>query len=1308
MAETAGARDADRPGDAADVAAGTEDEGTSPRRASLLKSSAIMASGTLVSRMLGFVKMMLLVVAIGSVAGVADSFAVADTLPNTVYNLLAAGVFDAVLVPQIVRALKSKSGQTYVNRLLTVAGLILFVVTVVVMILAPLLVTILAGGFDGPMRQLTIAFTLICLPQIFFYGLYNLLGELLNARGIFGPYMWAPVLNNIIGIAGIVVFIAMFGRSPGDTLPIEGFTSTQMWVLAGSATLGVICQALILLWPIRRYKVALRPDFHFRGTSFGSASKVAGWTFATLAVSQIGVISTTQLASRAAAVADTTGALLAGTNAYKVAFMVYMVPQSLFTVSIATVIFTRLANAVAEKQHKVVAENYERGIRMITMVCLMCAAILMAGAVPMMQMVIPSQSVDAVQSYAYVLFALMPGVASTGMVLMSQRIFFAYEDAKPVFLMGLVPTALQLVVGWTIFFTTDALWWTAGGALAETVCRVTQGFIGVFWVANRVRAVNPGRIIANYVKYLIAALFAFGAGVLALHFVGPMTDGGTAVNFTGAALKLVLVSIVCVAAFLGILKVWDPVNTNRTILYMGRRLHVPAGALRLLVGARAFETAMANTAAAEAESESDEAGADAPDLPDGAEPVAADASAESEQTGDTFPHPDEPPTDSGSWATLERGLGGGAGTYTGEVPIINAGVLGGAPRPGLPSFDEIVFGPDAPSHGRRQWIVASEDDEEGTSATSDEPGTQLGEGAATLEAGAGSLTALDDRQPTAEESETVSDEDAMTNKDSEDFPDDTGQPTEPADEALPVVDDDRDDDGIDDADESSMEAGSDDSDFRFDDTEREADGSLEIPFDDPEADDGADGADDGDAAGATDGTGDDDGDAGSAALPAAAGAAGAAAVGAAAAGPVSDVVARVKGWWSGLSKGAPAPTAPGTDGATGPSAGSVDAALPWEDDEDDTQLPDTAADVPGSAPILTTEPLDSTTVDELADDAETPADEGTDDIAPDGDNDQDESADDRDENADGESAFAAEDVDGEAAPADEAPYLEEPPAPTSEDLTASAPAATEPDVLAPPPPAPAEISNFDAVIAPPSAAQGAGASAGQWGGSSNAAPGPAGPGNGRIDPTKPTVIFAALLCVLGLVFAGTTLARPVVNFDLSGLPGQGQSGGDEGESGADASAKPSAKPTKTPSAAPVITGATVLSWNDDGGDHPDQAQAMIDGNPETIWNSRWFESGFAPGTEIMIVLNLQQKAKVSEFVVLAEGSGGSIRLSDVDPDNPRAGGTELATFALSEGGETHVKIDPPKDATNLALTFVEMPTDADGALRAVIKDVGVY
>ncbi len=688
-----------------DPTAGTADNGA-PKAPSLLRSSAIMASGTMVSRMLGLVRTVMLLAAIGTAAGgVSAAFQTANTLPNTVYNLLAAGVFDAVLVPQIVKFLKQKSGDVAVNRLITLAGTILFLVTVVALVISPLLVTMTAAAYTGQMRALTIAFSLLCLPQIFFYGLYNLLGELLNARGVFGPYMWAPVVNNVIAIAGLAVFISLWGTN-SSVRSVGSFTTTQFWVLAGSATLGVVCQAAVLVLPMRRAGIHLRPDFHFRGTSFGSASKVAGWTFATLGISQLGVLSTNNLAAQADAWAllhpET---LIAGNAAYTTAFMIYMVPQSVISVSLATAIFTRLANAAADRDHRVVATNYHLGVQLITMLSLLCAAILIAAAFPMMQIVAFRSSLEIIPAYAWVLVALMPGVASTGMVLMSQRVFFAYEDAKPVFLMGIVPTILQVIVGWSVFFLASPRWWVVGAALGETVCRLVQGFIAVIWVARKNHWVNPGRIIASYLKYFVAALVALGVGLICITLVGPVSDfDSRLVRVLVSFLKLLLISVVVTASYVGALRIIDPEGSGRILSSIATRLHLTAFLSRLMVrrpasgladGDNGATTDGSGTGGAMVRGTDDELG----------EP---DGTLNDEEPTDDEREESEEATRTG-WTMIARSWSASDPTHTGEFPAVRLLGSGAEKSARLPTFDEILH-PGSASSGSTADDSTDEDE----------------------------------------------------------------------------------------------------------------------------------------------------------------------------------------------------------------------------------------------------------------------------------------------------------------------------------------------------------------------------------------------------------------------------------------------------------------------------------------------------------------------------------------------------------------------------------------------------------------------
>ena len=169
----------------------------------LARSTAGMAAGTVASRVLGMVRATMQLAVVGTLLG-GDAWDVANTLPNIIYLLLAGGVLNAVLVPQITRAAShADGGREYVNRLLTIAIAGIFVVAVVFTLCAGLLVRLYSTPAWTPdVRALSTAFALICLPQIFFYGLYTLLGQVLNARNHFAAAMW---LNSDPHVASVEV-----------------------------------------------------------------------------------------------------------------------------------------------------------------------------------------------------------------------------------------------------------------------------------------------------------------------------------------------------------------------------------------------------------------------------------------------------------------------------------------------------------------------------------------------------------------------------------------------------------------------------------------------------------------------------------------------------------------------------------------------------------------------------------------------------------------------------------------------------------------------------------------------------------------------------------------------------------------------------------------------------------------------------------------------------------------------------------------------------------------------------------------------
>src|SRR4051812_21771031 len=318
-----------------------------------------MASGTVVSRMSGYLRNLLLAAAIGNELH-ADLFNIGNTIPNMLYILLAGGVFNAVLVPQLVRAQKGDpdGGEAYTNRVITLALLFLGAVTILLVIAAPLLMKLyLNGSYDDPalaaQRDSAIAFARYCLPQVFFYGMFVLLGQVLNARGRFGPMMWAPIANNAISIVVLVLYLFWFGALP-EGGGCSAYTGTQELVLGGGATLGIAAQVLILIPVLRAAGVSFRPRWDFRNSGLGHTLRLGIWTVLFVVVNQVAYTVVVRLAS--GGTASSTCRHLArhahhahhvseatGYTVYAAAFLFVMVPHAIVTVSLATAILPRLS-----------------------------------------------------------------------------------------------------------------------------------------------------------------------------------------------------------------------------------------------------------------------------------------------------------------------------------------------------------------------------------------------------------------------------------------------------------------------------------------------------------------------------------------------------------------------------------------------------------------------------------------------------------------------------------------------------------------------------------------------------------------------------------------------------------------------------------------------------------------------------------------------------------------------------------------------------------------------------------------------------
>lgn len=497
-------------------------------------SSAIMAAGTLVSRILGFAKTFLITVALGSTTTVGDIFETANTLPNLIYVLVAGGIFNAVLVPQIIKAAKhDDGGSDYVSRLVTLAVSGIAAITAVVLLCSWPIIQVMGSRWSPEQQHFGLIFALWCLPQIFFYGLYTVLGQVLNARGAFGWYMWAPVLNNVVAIAALIVFIFLFGPQDVTTNPpfhsLESWTSAQTLVLAGSATLGVALQSLILFIPLRRIGLRLRPKFGWRGIGLGTAAHLAGWTLATGVISNLAFMYLTKVAAGVVGSREellAAGIQIPGVQALNYSSMLYSLPHGVIGLSIATVLFNRMSAASQEDDHSTVAAALSSGLRTASIATIFCAVALVVFAGPVgMIFGGGSQQSGAVIGQTIALIAL--GGPFLTIAFMMGRVFYSQEDAKTPFYIQLFSAFVIIALGFTAsrLSPQHVIY---GLALTYALQNVLAVYLSHRVLVRRLGDYGVRGIVLTHAKVAFASLGAGGFGAVALYLLGGYSFDGFA------------------------------------------------------------------------------------------------------------------------------------------------------------------------------------------------------------------------------------------------------------------------------------------------------------------------------------------------------------------------------------------------------------------------------------------------------------------------------------------------------------------------------------------------------------------------------------------------------------------------------------------------------------------------------------------------------------------------------------------------------------------------------------------------------------
>ena len=527
-------------------------EAGGPVEASVLRSSAVMGVGTVVSRISGVVRGAALAAAIGVSGPVADLFGLGNTLPNIVYILVIGGALNAVFVPQLVRHMKrdTDGGSGFADRLITLVAVGLLITSAVAIAAAPWIVAVYTSDKYTP-EQVALAtdITRYCLPQIFFYGVYTMLSQVLNARGRFAAPMFAPIVNNLVSIAAFLAFFWLWGTAPAR----DGMlTPVQTAVLSVGATLGVAAQAAVLVPVMLRSGYRYRPRFDWRGAGLGRAGSLAFWTIGLVLVNQVAYVFIVRLLGTAGALATLTDSTQGGLVTYQNAHLIFILPHSIITVSLVTALLPRMSRAAADHDWPGLADYVAGGARTAAAAIVPAAAALIVLGPSLAELLFgygaANDNAGSVRFLGQVVSIFALGLLPFTLFYLVLRGWYALEATRTAFWVTVVLNVVNLALAYTFF----ELVRTSGRSGANAVAGIAAAYVVAYWLtaglawwllARRLGGLQTGRTVQVVGRMLLAAAGALA--VMALTELGFLT-------WNPSERKLLLVVEVAVVGLLGL------------------------------------------------------------------------------------------------------------------------------------------------------------------------------------------------------------------------------------------------------------------------------------------------------------------------------------------------------------------------------------------------------------------------------------------------------------------------------------------------------------------------------------------------------------------------------------------------------------------------------------------------------------------------------------------------------------------------------------------------------------------------------------
>ncbi|HYR63945.1 MAG TPA: murein biosynthesis integral membrane protein MurJ [Actinomycetota bacterium] len=492
-----------------------------------LRSSRSMALGTLASRATGFLRTLIIGVAIGGLVG--DAYNAANTIPNIIYELLLGGVLTSVVVPLLVTAQRdADEGEAYAQRLLTVVVIGLGTITLVTVALAPTIIRLYLVNPD--MAPLATFFAWFFLPQIFFYGVGAMVGAILNVRGSFAPPMWTPVLNNVVLILTGILFIAV---TQTEQVKHGHLTSAQQLLLAAGTTLGIAAQTVALLPALSATGFRLRPRFDFRAAGLPAAARLAGWVFVYVLANQAAFLVITRLAT-----APNNGSF----TIYVYAFTLVLLPHSVVAVSVITALLPQMSRNAGQGRLDAVGADLARGLKLAAVVLVPSA---LAGIVlgPLIGGVLFGHRAFSLAQGRLVgatLAAYALSLVPFSAFQLQLRAFYAMRDTRTPALVNLALAAINIAADLVMVAVLPAPERAVGLAIGYSVSYIAGYVWFTMLLRRRLGPAPRAHVTRTLVRLSVAGLAAAVFGYVASHAVTDALGVGVSGSLVGIAAALAI------------------------------------------------------------------------------------------------------------------------------------------------------------------------------------------------------------------------------------------------------------------------------------------------------------------------------------------------------------------------------------------------------------------------------------------------------------------------------------------------------------------------------------------------------------------------------------------------------------------------------------------------------------------------------------------------------------------------------------------------------------------------------------------------